>query len=137
MNNIARIGVGVCVIKEDKVLLGKRLNSHGEGTWAFPGGHLEFGETLVDCATREVKEETGLIITNVRRGPITEDFFLIENKHYITIIMIADFVEGEPAIMEPHKCAQWEWFSWHDLPTPLFVTFDNLGKNNIDLSSYW
>jgi 8-oxo-dGTP diphosphatase len=40
------IGVAVIVIKEDEVLLGKRKNSHGSGTWAFPGGHLEFKESI-------------------------------------------------------------------------------------------
>jgi 8-oxo-dGTP diphosphatase len=38
------IGVAVIVMKDDRVLLGKRKNSHGADTWAFPGGHLEFNE---------------------------------------------------------------------------------------------
>ena len=40
------IGIAVMVVKEDRVLLGKRKNSHGSGTWAFPGGHLEFNESI-------------------------------------------------------------------------------------------
>jgi 8-oxo-dGTP diphosphatase len=40
------IGVSVIIIKDNQVLLGKRKNSHGSGTWAFPGGHLEFNETI-------------------------------------------------------------------------------------------
>ena len=137
MNQYPRIGVGVCIIKENKILLGKRLNSHGQGTWAFPGGHLEFGETLVECALREVKEETGLIIGTIYRGPLTEDFFLAENKHYITIIMIAQYVSGQAQVLEPHKCEQWQWFFPNALPAPLFVTFDNLAKNNINLEQYF
>ena len=54
------IGVAVIVTKDDRVLLGKRKNSHGADTWAFPGGHLEFNESIADCAAREVFEETGL-----------------------------------------------------------------------------
>ncbi len=132
-----RIGVGVCVIKDDLILLGRRLNSHGQGTWAFPGGHLEFGESLAACAQREVQEETGLSISNIRRGPISEDMFIADNKHYITIIMLADYVSGDPQLLEPHKCAEWQWYAWNALPSPLFVTFGNLAKNNIDLRKYW
>lgn len=137
VNPIPRIGVGVCIVKDHKILLGKRLNSHGHGQWAFPGGHLEFGETLAECAQREVAEETGLIITNIRRGPITEDFFPAENKHYITIILIADYVSGTPELLEPNKCAEWRWCSLDDLPQPLFTTFSNLAKNNINLGDYF
>ena len=41
-----KVGVGVIVRKGDKFLLGKRQGAHGEGTWAFAGGHLEFGEII-------------------------------------------------------------------------------------------
>ena len=58
---IPRVGLAVIIKKEGKVLLGKRKNSHGNNTWNFPGGHLEFGEDFEDCALREVKEETGLL----------------------------------------------------------------------------
>lgn len=58
MDNRPKVGVGVIVIKNNKVLLGKRKNSHGQGTWCFPGGHLEFNESWKNCAIRETKEET-------------------------------------------------------------------------------
>lgn len=136
MNERPKIGVGVCIVKDGKVLLGKRLNAHGQGTWAFPGGHLEFGETVSACAHREVAEETGLQIANIRRGPYVEDFFLAENKHYITLIMIADWLAGEPAVLEPHKCEQWQWFDWDELPNPLFRTFASLAESNIHITDY-
>ena len=58
--NVPRIGVAAFVIKENKVLLGLRKGAHGAMLWATPGGHLEFGESVIECATRELREETGL-----------------------------------------------------------------------------
>lgn len=34
--------------------------------WSFPGGHVERGESFYDCAVREVKEETGLEVYNLK-----------------------------------------------------------------------
>ena len=128
------VGVGAIVLREGKVLLGKRKSSHGEGTWCFPGGHLEFGEAPEECAIREVYEEAGITIKNVRRGPFTNDFFEQTQKHYITIYMIADFDEGEVRVMEPEKCEQWQWFSWNDLPQPLFLPLKNFRASRFNPS---
>jgi len=70
MDKKPKVGVGIIVIKDNKVLLGKRKNSHGEGSWCFPGGHLEFNESLENCAKREVLEETGIEIKNTHKEPI-------------------------------------------------------------------
>ena len=40
MENRPKIGVGIIVIKDGKILFGKRKNAHNEGSWSFPGGHL-------------------------------------------------------------------------------------------------
>ena len=55
MTDGPRVGVGVIVLREGRVLLGRRLGSHGAGTWQFPGGHLEAFERVEDCARREVR----------------------------------------------------------------------------------
>lgn len=123
-----KVGVGVIVIKDGKVLLGKRKGSHGDGEWSFPGGHLEFMETVEDCARRELLEETGLTVGKIKTGPYTNDFFPVEDKHYITLFMIAKYESGEPKNIEPEKCEGWHWFDWNDLPAPLFPPIRNLKK---------
>jgi len=127
-----KIGVGAIIKKGDKILFGKRKNAHGDGTWSFPGGHLEFGESIEDCAKRETEEETGLIINNFKKTIFTEDVFEKENKHYITLYAIAEIYEGEPIVAEPEKCEGWGWFSWDNPPQPLFIPIENLLKEKFN-----
>jgi len=126
-----RVGMGIFVFKDGKFLLGKRKNAHGAGEWALPGGHLEFNEELESCARREVKEETGVEIKNIRFSTITNDIFKKEGKHYITIFMLSDWAEGTPGVIEPDKCEEWKWVSKDNLPEPLFLPLDNLLKKDL------
>ena len=128
MSGQVKVGVGVIVIKDGRVLLGKRKKAHGAGSWHFPGGHLEFNEEVEDCAMREVLEEAGIKIRNIRIGSATNDIFKEEEKHYITLFVLADYDSGEVRAMEPEKCEKWEWFGWENLPEPLFIPLQNLKK---------
>lgn len=130
MEERPKVGIGVIVIKDNKVLLGKRRGSHGEGSWCFPGGHLEFNEELEDCAKREVFEEAGIKIKNVRTGTFTNDIFEKEGKHYVTLFLVSDYDSGDVRIMEPDKFEKWDWFEWNKLPKPLFIPIQNLLKQN-------
>eukprot|EP00241_Pyramimonas_parkeae_P010639 CAMPEP_0114263990 /NCGR_PEP_ID=MMETSP0058-20121206/22900_1 /TAXON_ID=36894 /ORGANISM="Pyramimonas parkeae, CCMP726" /LENGTH=238 /DNA_ID=CAMNT_0001380499 /DNA_START=25 /DNA_END=741 /DNA_ORIENTATION=- len=66
-----RVGVGVVVLREapgtrrPEVLLVQRGKEPDKGHWSVPGGGLELGERVEDCAAREVLEETGLTIKTV------------------------------------------------------------------------
>ncbi len=137
-----KVGLGVILMNYDtrKVLLGKRKGSHGELTWSFPGGHLEWMETLQDCAEREMLEETGLhkkrpeyeFIQNYEfidrnSWKVTNDFFVKEQKHYITLHIRAKYLTGEPQVMEPEKCEEWRWYKWEKLlQEDLFTPIKNL-----------
>ena len=125
------VGMGIFVFKDGKFLMGIRKNPHGIGKWALPGGKLEFNEELEDCARREVKEETGLEIKNIRFKAITNDMFKNEDKHNITIFMISDWLSGEPRVMEPNKCEEWKWISKDNIPEPLFLPLINLRKRGL------
>jgi len=135
--NRPRVGVGVMVMKGGKVLLGERKGSHGEGEFAFPGGHLEYLESFEDCARREIKEETGIEIQNIK-------FLFLANvtkyapKHYAHIGLTADYKSGEPEVLEPRKCESWDWYDFNKLPSPIFymceLSFEayKKGKNFFD-----
>lgn len=114
-----KVGIGIMIFKGGKVLLGKRKGSHGEGEYAFPGGHLEFGESFEDCARRETKEEADVEIKNIRFQFIA-NVKKYSGKHYIHIGLIADWKNGKPKVLEPQRSEDWGWYSLENLPHPLF-----------------
>ena len=124
-----KVGVAALVVQDGKVLLGKRKGSHGSGQWAPPGGHLECGESVEGCAARELLEETGLQALSSRLGPWTNDIFG-EDKHYITLWVFIDQFTGEVQLLEPHKCEEWKWVAWDELPAELFLPLKNFMKNS-------
>jgi len=121
-----RVGVAAVILREGRVLLGERIGSHGAHTWATPGGHLEWGESIEECAKRETLEETGLVVSAFEKLTFTNDIFEKENKHYITLFVVASDANGEPQVTEPDKCKQWKWFKLDELPEPLFLPLTNL-----------
>jgi 8-oxo-dGTP diphosphatase len=125
-----KVGLGVIIIKDDKVLMGQRLNTHGSGSWSFPGGHLEFGESYEDCAHRETFEEAGIKIKNLSFVTATNDYMQSENKHYITVYILAEYASGDVTNKEPDKLSGWDWFTWDNFPNPLFLPIQNLLKLN-------
>jgi len=57
-------------------------------------------------------EETGLVVGELKTGPHTNDFFPNEDKHYITLFMIAKYKTGEPINTEPEKCEGYKILSF-------------------------
>lgn len=114
-----QVGVGVLVFNAGRILLGKRKGAHGAGNWAAPGGHLDFGESVEECARRELLEETGLTALSVKTGLWSNDI-IDGTKHYITLFATVDRFEGEVQLLEPDRCEEWRWFAKEALPSPLF-----------------
>jgi 8-oxo-dGTP diphosphatase len=136
MQQAVRVGVAAIIVRDGRILLGERIGSHGAHTWATPGGHLEFGESIEACAARETLEETGLVVSSFKKLGFTNDVFEQDNKHYITLFVVGTSEEGEPQVMEPNKCKQWQWCALDDLPTPLFLSLSNLLKEPLNLEGF-
>ncbi len=122
----AKVGVGVIIEKDGKILLMKRAGLNGRGTWSGPGGHIDYGETLEETARRETKEEVGVNITNVRFMVVTNDVMVRSKRHYITIWMRGDYASGKPRINSRGEVTEVGWFEWKKLPKPLFKPYENL-----------
>lgn len=120
-----RIGVGVLVLRDGRVLLGERRGSHGAGTWSPPGGHLEAGEMVEACAGRELHEETGMVLRAWHAGPWSVNDFPDVGRRYATLFVVVTEAVGEPRVCEPDKCAGWHWVPWSALVSgqvgPLFA----------------
>ena len=112
------VGVGVVFVREDRVFLARRSGAHGEGTWASAGGHLEWGETLEECARREALEELGLIVGDLKFLCISN--IIAYDRHYVDVEFLGDIGEQEPRLAEPEAFSHSGWFPLDDLPQPLF-----------------
>ena len=121
-----RVGVAILITRGERVLLLRRKNVHGTGTWSTPGGHLEYGESIEDCATRETLEETGLTVTDIHFLALTNDVFTDQKSHYLTVWMRASAEAGEPVLAAPYESDTIGWFPWDGLPEPLFLPFQHL-----------
>jgi 8-oxo-dGTP diphosphatase len=128
MGVLPKIGVGVMLLRNNKVLLGKRnadpqkadSELHGEGAWTMPGGKLEFGEKLVECAYREVLEETGIRVDKEKLKIVSVADDIAPDAHFVTIGFLCPEFSGEAKLMEPEEIIEWKWFALDNLPSPLF-----------------
>ncbi|XAR65369.1 NAD(+) diphosphatase [Bertholletia excelsa] len=137
---VPQLGVAVFLLKERKVLLGRRLSSIGHNTFALPGGHLEFGESFEECAARELKEETGLDIEKIEFLTATNNLHSEGGKppvHLVCIFMRAVLADPNqvPQTVEPEKCGGWDWYDWDNLskePKPLFGPLEIMVQGGFD-----
>lgn len=139
MKNVVypKTGLAVMVMKDGHILLGCRKNSHGAGTFASPGGKLESGESFEECARREVREEAGIEIKNIRFLRLLN--FRFYSQHFVDVGLLTDWESGEPQVREPDKCEGWAWCRLDNLPAPLFKGTESCieayktGKNYFDM----
>jgi len=144
-----QIGVGVVVMIFDRrrrLLFGQRNPNRikagsalsGHGQWTMPGGKLDFGERFENGATREVLEETGLMIDPNSLRVITLNNHLIDNTlHFITIGMLYEADVGEPRVTEPDVITRWDWFALDALPKPLYLPSLYVLNNYRQKLFYW
>jgi 8-oxo-dGTP diphosphatase len=116
------VGVGAIIFNaKGKVFLAKRGQeaSNDQGLWAWPGGEVEFGETLTTAIQRELLEEFDMVIEPICQIAAFDHLLNGGQEHWVSVAFIAVHISGKPRIKEPGKCSDFGWFSLDALPATL------------------
>ncbi|MFH1253721.1 MAG: NUDIX domain-containing protein [Candidatus Uhrbacteria bacterium] len=108
--NRPAVGVATIVVKAGKIAVGKDTRK-GDAVYGVPGGHWESGETLKECALREVKEESGLTARNPQLISVYDFYRADKEKSYVTIGMKADYVSGDFSDLHDEGRLDWNWYT--------------------------
>jgi ADP-ribose pyrophosphatase YjhB (NUDIX family) len=103
--------IGIVIWRDDKVLLIRRGKAPRAGDWGLPGGMQDTGETIIEAAVREAREETGLDVTPLGTitalDSITRDAKGKVEFHYTIIDIAAESREGEAAASDDAHEVRW------------------------------
>lgn len=123
MNGQIKVGIGVLILVDNKILLGHRIGKdtggiYEPGSWCLPGGKQEYGETFFEGAAREVEEETSLRISGLELFGAADD--IAADRHFVTLWVLARSCEGIARVTEPDKQDEWRWFDVNGLPEKIY-----------------
>ena len=117
-----RVGVGAVIVHEQRVLVVRRGQEPLKGEWSLPGGLLELGELLCDAVTREVLEETGLVVEALELIEIIDRIHREGDRvryHYVIADYLCRVVGGELQAASDAEAVRWvertEWQRAGDL----------------------
>jgi mutator protein MutT len=130
------VGVGAIILNQDgQVFLAQRgpLAKNERGCWEFPGGSVEFGETLSAALKREMKEEFGIEIEIGDLLDIADHILPDEGQHWVSPTFLCTVLSGEPQILEAGKCSAIGWFKTNDMPQPL----SKISSHNLNSYRQW
>lgn len=102
-----------------KVLLIQRANDPYRGCWAFPGGFMDMDETAEQCAFRELKEETGLQLSEAIQIGCYSDVNRDPRGRTLSVAYLM-FVDNEMPVSGRDDAVQARWWPIDELPTLAF-----------------
>lgn len=119
MSDEPRVGCGVAVVRDDRLLLIRRARPPEADCWSLPGGKVDLWERTEDAARREVAEELGIALGVIELLCVVDLITPDERAHWVSPVFLATEFEGEPSLLEPEKHTGLDWFALDDLPRPL------------------
>jgi len=133
----------ITLIKDNKILLLRRFNTgYEDGKYSMVAGHVDPGESFIQCVVREAKEEAGIILRAEDLKMVHmmhRDSGMPEDNERIDVFFTTETWEGDIKNCEPHKCDDLSWFDLDDIPenTIPYIkrVIDNI-KNKVGYSEY-
>lgn len=119
MLNEPRLGCGVAILRDQRLLLIRRARPPEAGCWSLPGGKIDLWERTEDAARREIVEELGISLGPVGLLCVVDLIIPDEQAHWVSPVFLATEFEGEPSLLEPEKHTGLGWFGLDDMPSPL------------------
>jgi mutator protein MutT len=116
------VGVGAIIVdNENRLFLARRgpKAKNERGLWEFPGGAVEFGETMAQALQREIREEYAIEISVGKLVDVVDHILPKEHQHWISPTYICKIISGKPNIQEPEKCTEIGWFQINQIPNEL------------------
>jgi ADP-ribose pyrophosphatase YjhB (NUDIX family) len=106
-----RVGALAVVRRGDQVLLAQRSKGGYVGRWGFPGGHVERGETVIEAAMRELREETGVAAEPVGVLTVLDEIGRDDagrvQWHYVLVAVLANWRAGEAVAADDAAGVRW------------------------------
>ena len=129
-NDFVASAVATLIIKNEKILLGRRYEDNQFTSWQCPGGYLQRGESVEQAAKRLCLKKAGLDIQCLRSGPYSNNVFS-DAQHTVTLYVIAeDYRVRNDKLFKDEK-VKWSWFNYEALPEPLYLPLLSVLKSPI------
>ena len=121
VNDAPRTAVALVIRSQQCVLLGRRLNAPEADSWQLPGGWISHGETPYQAVARQASRFSGIVDLEPVFVTYTSNLF-DSGLHSISLYFELEVdIPGQIELASNDDCADWRWFGWHNLPTPLFL----------------
>ena len=111
------IFTNMCMVRDGRgrVLMQNRTDKNWPGA-VFPGGHVEEKESFIDSVHREVMEETGVAVCNVRLCGVKQFWLKDSGARYVVFLCTADYAGGEIRGSEEGEAFWADEDRLHELP---------------------